>query len=84
MQCTKWLQVCYVAFWDETTLAAQEPAGHKIGEDGVIGKWRIVVVRNLPFSDQRLNGKIPKVNFPMLALIFLQYHFACSRKCLQI
>lgn len=54
-------KVCYVAFWDEITLASQELAGHKIGEDGFIGKWRIIVVRNLPFSDQRLNGKIPKM-----------------------
>ncbi|KAK1389367.1 Forkhead box protein like [Heracleum sosnowskyi] len=54
-------KVCYVAFWDEITLAAQEVAGHKVGEDHYIGKWRIVLVRNLPFSDQRLNGKIPKM-----------------------
>lgn len=55
------MQVCYVAFWDEITLAAQEAAGHKIGKDNFIGHWRIVLVRNLPFRDQRLNGKIPKV-----------------------
>ncbi|POO03194.1 hypothetical protein TorRG33x02_012550 [Trema orientale] len=54
-------KVCYVAFWDEITLATQESAGQKISEDGFIGKWRIIVVRNLPFSDQRLNGKIPKM-----------------------
>ncbi|XP_044510064.1 probable hexosyltransferase MUCI70 [Mangifera indica] len=54
-------KVCYVAFWDEITLAAQESEGHKIGDDGFIGKWRIVVVRELPFTDQRLNGKIPKM-----------------------
>ncbi|KAE8709951.1 30S ribosomal protein S9 [Hibiscus syriacus] len=54
-------KVCYVAFWDETTLAAQESQGNKIGEDGLIGKWRIVIVRNPPFVDQRLNGKIPKM-----------------------
>ncbi|XP_052193705.1 probable hexosyltransferase MUCI70 isoform X2 [Diospyros lotus] len=54
-------KVCYVAFWDEVTLAAQEAEGHKIGENQFIGKWRIVIVRNLPFSDQRLNGKIPKM-----------------------
>ncbi|GLU04377.1 hypothetical protein SLE2022_215270 [Rubroshorea leprosula] len=54
-------KVCYVAFWDEVTLAAQELEGTKIGEDGFIGKWRVVVVRDLPFVDQRLNGKIPKM-----------------------
>lgn len=55
------MQVCYVAFWDEITLRTQESDGHRIGEDHMIGKWRIVVVRQLPFVDQRLNGKIPKV-----------------------
>ncbi|KVI06596.1 uncharacterized protein LOC112510175 [Cynara cardunculus var. scolymus] len=54
-------KVCYVAFWDEITLATQEAQGHKIDEERFIGKWRIVVVRNLPFRDQRLNGKIPKM-----------------------
>lgn len=50
-----------MAFWDELTLAAQEAEGNAIGDDSMIGRWRIVVVRDLPFSDQRLNGKIPKV-----------------------
>lgn len=54
-------KVCYVAFWDETTLATQEAQGHVFNEDGFIGKWRIVIVKNLPFRDQRLNGKIPKM-----------------------
>ncbi|KAL9664966.1 hypothetical protein QQ045_020375 [Rhodiola kirilowii] len=54
-------RVCYVAFWDEITLATQESQGQRISEDHMIGKWRIVVVKELPFLDQRLNGKIPKV-----------------------
>ncbi|XP_066331107.1 probable hexosyltransferase MUCI70 [Miscanthus floridulus] len=54
-------KVCYVAFWDEVTRAAQEEEGHKIGEDLMIGLWRIILVSDLPFSDQRLNGKIPKL-----------------------
>ncbi|KAL5777914.1 hypothetical protein ACOSP7_010840 [Xanthoceras sorbifolium] len=54
-------KVCYVAFWDEITLAAQRSEGRIIGDDGFIGRWHIVVVRELPFSDQRLNGKIPKM-----------------------
>ncbi|KAK9270855.1 hypothetical protein L1049_026441 [Liquidambar formosana] len=54
-------KVCYVAFWDEITLTAQESVGRTVGEGQYIGKWRIVVVRNLPFMDQRLNGKIPKM-----------------------
>ncbi|KAL5974429.1 hypothetical protein ACLOJK_031094 [Asimina triloba] len=54
-------KVCYVAFWDEITHATQEAEGKKIDEAHMIGKWRIVVVRDLPFTDQRLNGKIPKM-----------------------
>ncbi|XP_047322971.1 probable hexosyltransferase MUCI70 [Impatiens glandulifera] len=54
-------KVCYVAFWDDITVAAQEASGHQIGEDLFIGKWRIILVWDLPFRDQRLNGKIPKM-----------------------
>ncbi|KAK7383078.1 hypothetical protein VNO78_28745 [Psophocarpus tetragonolobus] len=54
-------KVCYVAFWDEITLKAQELVERRIGENRFIGKWRVVVVRDLPFADQRLNGKIPKM-----------------------
>ncbi|KAJ8621036.1 hypothetical protein MRB53_029565 [Persea americana] len=54
-------KVCFVAFWDEITRSAQEAEGNSIGKDCMIGYWRVVVVRNLPFSDQRLNGKIPKM-----------------------
>ncbi|EEF52545.1 probable hexosyltransferase MUCI70 [Ricinus communis] len=61
MSDTSLQKVCYVAFWDEITLAAQESKGRKVGEYHFIGKWRIVVVRDLPFTDQRLNGKIPKM-----------------------
>lgn len=50
-----------MAFWDEITRVAQEAEGRKIGDDHMVGKWRIVLVHDLPFSDQRLNGKIPKV-----------------------
>ncbi|KAK4429119.1 hypothetical protein Salat_1212100 [Sesamum alatum] len=54
-------KVCYVAFWDEITLATQEAQGNKVDENHFIGKWRIIIVRDLPFRDQRLNGKIPKM-----------------------
>ncbi|XP_043710376.1 probable hexosyltransferase MUCI70 [Telopea speciosissima] len=54
-------KVCYVAFWDDITLQTQEAGGKRIDENHKIGKWRIVVVKDLPFADQRLNGKIPKV-----------------------
>lgn len=54
-------KVCYVAFWDEITLAAQESEGHTFGANHSIGNWRIILVKDLPFRDQRLNGKIPKM-----------------------
>ncbi|XP_042492907.1 probable hexosyltransferase MUCI70 isoform X1 [Macadamia integrifolia] len=54
-------KVCYVAFWDDITFRTQEAAGRKIDENQMIGKWRIVLVKDLPFTDQRLNGKIPKM-----------------------
>jgi len=54
-------QVGYTSFWDEVTLSTQEAEGKVIGDNGMIGRWRIVVVKSLPFVDQQLNGKIPKV-----------------------
>ncbi|KAJ4966030.1 hypothetical protein NE237_017879 [Protea cynaroides] len=54
-------KVCYVAFWDDITLKTQEVGGKRIDENHMIGKWRIVVIKDLPFVDQRLNGKIPKM-----------------------
>ncbi|XP_019178540.1 PREDICTED: uncharacterized protein LOC109173711 [Ipomoea nil] len=54
-------KVCYVAFWDNITLATQLAEGRIVGDDNYIGKWRIILVKDLPFSDQRLNGKIPKM-----------------------
>ncbi|XP_022762825.1 uncharacterized protein LOC111308620 isoform X2 [Durio zibethinus] len=54
-------KVCYVAFWDEITLQIQEADGHKIDDNHMIGIWRVIVVQELPFADQRLNGKIPKI-----------------------
>ena len=77
---TEWMQVCYVAFWDEITLSTQEAAEHRIDGNGFIGKWRIVVVKDLPFSDQRLNGKIPKVTTFRVRLnyyLFLYFHLVC-------
>ncbi|KAI3472397.1 hypothetical protein Pfo_029518 [Paulownia fortunei] len=61
MSDTSLQKVCYVAFWDEITLATQEAEGNKVDESHFIGKWRIIIVRDLPFRDQRLNGKIPKM-----------------------
>lgn len=54
-------KVCYVAFWDDVTRQTQEEAGNVLSPDRKIGLWRIVIVKNLPFADQRKNGKIPKM-----------------------
>lgn len=54
-------KVCYVAFWDDVTKQTQEEAGNVLSPDRKIGLWRIVLVKNLPFADQRKNGKIPKM-----------------------
>ncbi|KAG2390423.1 uncharacterized protein HKW66_Vig0221710 [Vigna angularis] len=37
-------KVCYVAFWDEITVKAQELVERRIGENGFIGNWRVVVM----------------------------------------
>ncbi|KAK9988255.1 hypothetical protein SO802_028494 [Lithocarpus litseifolius] len=57
-ECFEWIQVCYVAFWDDITLECSGISGKEIGQDGFIGKWRVVVVKELPFTDQRLNELI--------------------------
>ncbi|CAM6100188.1 unnamed protein product [Calypogeia fissa] len=55
-------QVCYVAFWDDVTLELQAAKGQEPDrQTRQVGFWRVVVVKNLPFSDQRRNGKIPKL-----------------------
>jgi len=54
-------KVCFVALWDEVTQQSQEKAGKLLGPDRTIGLWRIVLVYNLPFADQRRNGKVPKM-----------------------
>ncbi|KAB2040349.1 hypothetical protein ES319_D02G076900v1 [Gossypium barbadense] len=48
--------VCFVMFVDEATMQkGQTPDG------GFIGLWKIVVVKNLPYTDMRRVGKIPKL-----------------------
>ncbi|XP_024543853.1 uncharacterized protein LOC9654295 isoform X1 [Selaginella moellendorffii] len=54
-------KVCYVAFWDEVTLSQMPEDKRPSPDTRMAGLWRVVVVRNLPFNDQRRNGKIPKL-----------------------
>eukprot|EP01018_Ginkgo_biloba_P019979 Gb_41794 [translate_table: standard] len=52
--------VCFVMFVDEKTLNTMTTEGRQPDEKGFIGLWKIVVVRNLPYTDMRRTGKIPK------------------------
>ncbi|XP_073052715.1 uncharacterized protein [Primulina eburnea] len=52
--------VCFVMFMDELTLQALSTEGQTPDMMGFIGLWRIVVVKNLPYTDMRRVGKIPK------------------------
>ncbi|KAK9109838.1 hypothetical protein Sjap_017898 [Stephania japonica] len=52
--------VCFVMFMDENTLQMLSSEGQKLDRMGFIGLWKVVVVKNLPFTDMRRVGKIPK------------------------
>ncbi|KAK4752017.1 hypothetical protein SAY87_020815 [Trapa incisa] len=52
--------VCFVMFVDEVTLKTLNSEGHMLDTMGFIGLWKIVVVKNLPYTDMRRVGKIPK------------------------
>ena len=53
--------VCFIMFLDELTLTTLSSEGHIPDENGSIGLWRIVVVKNLPYKDMRRAGKVPKL-----------------------
>ncbi|XP_074279552.1 uncharacterized protein LOC141604895 [Silene latifolia] len=53
--------VCFVMFMDETTLETLTAEGQMPDRMGYIGLWKVVVVKNLPFTDMRRVGKIPKL-----------------------
>ncbi|XP_063945387.1 uncharacterized protein LOC108214986 isoform X2 [Daucus carota subsp. sativus] len=52
--------VCFVMFMDEITLHTLSSEGHRPDTTGFIGLWKIVMVKNLPYTDMRRVGKIPK------------------------
>ncbi|KAL4334621.1 hypothetical protein GQ457_07G029040 [Hibiscus cannabinus] len=52
--------VCFYMFVDEETEADLKTNGG-LNESNTTELWRIVVVHNLPYSDGRRNGKIPKL-----------------------
>lgn len=53
--------VCFIMFLDELTLTTLSSEGHVPDENGSVGLWRIVVVKNLPYKDMRRAGKVPKL-----------------------
>ncbi|KAL6007716.1 hypothetical protein ACLOJK_033217 [Asimina triloba] len=53
--------VCFVMFMEESTLQMLSSEGQKPDRMGFIGLWKIVVVKNLPYTDMRRVGKIPKL-----------------------
>ncbi|XP_043712949.1 uncharacterized protein LOC122661577 isoform X2 [Telopea speciosissima] len=52
--------VCFVIFMDENTLKTLSSEGQQPDRMGFIGLWKVVVVKNLPYTDMRRVGKIPK------------------------
>lgn len=53
--------VCFVMFVDEVSLKTLSSEGHMPDAAGFIGLWKIMVVKDLPYSDMRRVGKIPKL-----------------------
>ncbi|XP_031098496.1 uncharacterized protein LOC116002489 [Ipomoea triloba] len=53
--------VCFVMFVDEATLQSLSSEGRMLDSMGFIGLWKIVLVKNLPYTDMRRVGKIPKL-----------------------
>ncbi|XP_023537328.1 uncharacterized protein LOC111798426 [Cucurbita pepo subsp. pepo] len=53
--------VCFVMFMDEVTMETLSSEGQTVDRMGFIGLWKIVVVKNLPYTDMRRVGKIPKL-----------------------
>ncbi|KAJ7525720.1 hypothetical protein O6H91_17G063000 [Diphasiastrum complanatum] len=53
-------KVCFVMFVDQKSLDVMINEGQVPDENGYVGLWRIVTVKNLPYSDGRRMGKVPK------------------------
>ncbi|KAM0050021.1 hypothetical protein Hdeb2414_s0008g00292921 [Helianthus debilis subsp. tardiflorus] len=52
--------ICFFMFVDEETATFLRNSSD-LDDTKRIGLWRIVVVRNLPYTDPRRNGKVPKL-----------------------
>ncbi|CAL1409996.1 unnamed protein product [Linum trigynum] len=53
--------VCFVMFVDEATLQTLSSEGNMPDTAGFVGLWKVVLVKNLPYTDMRRVGKIPKL-----------------------
>ncbi|XP_024365499.1 probable hexosyltransferase MUCI70 isoform X2 [Physcomitrium patens] len=54
-------RVCFVMFVDQKSLDAIKQDGQTPNDKGILGLWKIVLIKNLPYQDGRRNGKIPKL-----------------------
>ncbi|CAI5467379.1 unnamed protein product [Closterium sp. Yama58-4] len=54
-------KACFVIFVDEQTVRGLYRDNLIPDANGKVGLWRVVVVANLPYSDARRTGKIPKL-----------------------
>lgn len=45
---------------DVLTLTKLSSEGNAPNENGKIGLWRVILVKNLPYTDMRKTGKVPK------------------------
>ncbi|XP_047951457.1 probable hexosyltransferase MUCI70 [Salvia hispanica] len=52
--------VPFFMFIDEETETYLKNAS-TLGSDKMVGLWRVIVVHNLPYTDSRRNGKVPKL-----------------------
>ncbi|KAG0615831.1 hypothetical protein M758_5G070200 [Ceratodon purpureus] len=53
--------VCFVMFVDQMSLDAIKHDGQVPNDKGILGLWKIVLIKNLPYQDGRRNGKVPKL-----------------------
>ncbi|KAJ4790132.1 transmembrane protein (DUF616) [Rhynchospora pubera] len=52
--------VCFMMFVDALTFDKLSSEGNIPDKNGKIGLWRVILVKNLPYTDMRKTGKVPK------------------------
>ena len=53
--------MCFVMFVDQMSLDAIKEDGQIPNDKGILGLWKLVLIKNLPYEDGRRNGKVPKL-----------------------